>query len=181
MNGTRRVRVPQGIGDGRDNLNGLLPCRLIALQPFRQTLSFQEVGDDVAFAVLNTHVVNGENGRMFQLRQPSSFLQKFVGFRSGTATCCHFDGNCSIKLIVVPEKDGPKSSLANLANHAITAIGWQCLDFTRIRRLRRGGCGERIALNDRRIVRFGFLFAALVDGLVVRLACHGPNPKLVGV
>lgn len=86
---------------------------------------------------------------MFQLRQPSGFLQKFVGFGRRSATCCHFDGDCSIELIVVTEKDGTKSAFADFANDAISAIRQQCVDFLGgFLCSRRRGFGERITLHD---------------------------------
>ncbi len=95
------------------------------LEPAREILAIEIVGDDENLAVLRADVVDGYDSRVPQPGQAAGLAEQAVGFRSrnvGAATE-YLDGDLPIELCIVPQVDRAKRPLSQPLSHLIATEG----------------------------------------------------------
>ncbi len=111
------------VGQLGDDADGFLPGGTPVFQPVVERTTLDVFRDNVATAVLHTHVEDGDDARMPKLGQPSRLGDGLLCLGPSERAVRYLDRHLAAQLFVETDEDDAKTATAQFAEDAITAKG----------------------------------------------------------
>jgi hypothetical protein len=124
VNQVALMRVVQGLGGQADDLRCLRGSRPALPDSVRQVAAFDELGDDVAQAIVGAaEVVHGYDAGVIEAGQDAGLGQVLLRIGSGAdpAAVGHLDGHVAAQVVVVTPVDDTEAAFAQLGRDPIAA------------------------------------------------------------